>query len=78
MTDTVQISQSDFIHQTAAMVAEVAKRHRIPHGTAFQIVAFGSQRFDQLADAAAARKALEQAEAADPDTAESTEEETPA
>lgn len=56
--EIVKLSLGEYISQIAGLVADVQKRHRIPHGTAFQIVAFAIHDFDARANAAEAAKEL--------------------
>jgi hypothetical protein len=56
--ETVKLSLSQFVHQVADLVTDVHSRHRIPHGTAFQVVAFGMTQFEARADAAARSAAI--------------------
>lgn len=49
---TVTISRGQYINEFAGIVRDVHKRFQIPHGTAFNVVAFAFTQFDAKADAA--------------------------
>ena len=47
--ETQSVSIADYADSTAELVAKVARRHKLPPGIAFNVVAWSVQRLDGLA-----------------------------